>query len=130
MRYSRKKAMAAVAATLLLAAGCSSSSKSSSGTTATTAPAGSAGSSGSGSTTGNTITVGVLTDLTGAGSNTAGSYPLGIKAGIGLAAQDGYQIKTVEADSATSPTGILTAAQRLVEEDHVFAVLLTSVVGF
>jgi branched-chain amino acid transport system substrate-binding protein len=130
MRYSRKKAMAAAAAVLLLAAGCSSSSKSSSGTTATTAPAGSAGSSGTGSTTSNTITVGVLTDLTGAGSNTAGSYPLGIKAGIGLAAQDGYQIKTVEADSETSPTAILTAAQRLVEEDHVFAVLLTSVIGF
>jgi branched-chain amino acid transport system substrate-binding protein len=71
-----------------------------------------------------------LTDLTGARSNTARSHPLGIKAGIGLAAQEGYHSKTVEADSTTSPTGILTAAQRLVEEDHVFAVLLASVVGF
>ncbi|HUJ64613.1 MAG TPA: ABC transporter substrate-binding protein, partial [Acidimicrobiales bacterium] len=123
MSRSRKGLVAVAAAVTLLAAACSSSSKSSAGTAGATS--GSSGSSG-----GKTITVGVLTDLTGAGSNTAASFPLGIKAGVALAAQQGYNIKVVQADSATSPTGVLTAAQRLVEEDHVFAVLLTSVVGF
>ena len=111
MKWS-KRMVAATAAVVLIAAGCSSSSKSSSG-------------SGSG-----TITVGVLADLTGAGSNTAGSFPAGIKAGVGRAATEGYKIKYVLADSTTSPTGELQAAQRLVEQDHVFAVLLTSVLGF
>jgi branched-chain amino acid transport system substrate-binding protein len=113
-----KSALAIAAAVTVLAAGCGSSSKAANGVT---------GASGSGGTT---IMVGVLSDITGPGSNTAGSFPTGIKAGIGLAAQEGYHIKYVVADSTTSPTGVLTAAQRLVEEDHVFAVLLTSVVGF
>jgi branched-chain amino acid transport system substrate-binding protein len=115
-----RRTLIAAAAAIVLVAGCSSSSKHSAGT---------AGSTG-GQTAGQTITVGVLTDLTGAGSNTAGSFPTGVKAGVGVAATEGYHIKYVVADSGTSPTGVLTAAQRLVEEDHVFAVLLTSVVGF
>jgi len=78
-----------------------------------------------------TFTIGVLADITGAGSNTAGSFPAGVEAGIGaVAAKDGYHIKYVVADTTTSPTGAQTAAQKLVEQDHVFAVLLTSVVGF
>jgi branched-chain amino acid transport system substrate-binding protein len=77
-----------------------------------------------------TITIGVLADITGAGSNTAGSFPTGIKAGIGVADKEGYHIKYVVADTATSPGGALTAAQTLVEQDHVSVVMLTSVVGF
>ena len=50
-----------------------------------------------------TITIGVLADITGAGSNTAGSFPTGIKAGIGVADKEGYDIKYVVADTGTSP---------------------------
>ncbi len=111
--------VAAAAAVGLVAAGCSSSSKS---------PNSSAGSSSSSS--GQTITVGILADLTGAGSNTAGTFPQGIKAGIGVAESEGYHIKYVEADTTTTPSGELSAAQRLVEQDHVYAVFLASVLGF
>lgn len=104
--------LAASAAVLLAATGCSSSSKSSSGGG------------------GHTYTVGVLTDLTGPASNTSASFPLGIKAGIGLAKQEGYNIKYVEADTTSSPAGALTGAQKLVEQDHVQAVFLSSLVGF
>ena len=56
--------------------------------------------------------------------------PAGIKAGIGLAAKDGIDIKYVTADTTTTPTGVLTAAQRLVTEDHVYAVIASSVLLF
>jgi branched-chain amino acid transport system substrate-binding protein len=97
---------------LLAAAGCSSSSNHATG----------------GSTP--TYTVGILTDLTGPAASTEASVPLGIKAGVGEAAQEGYNIKYVIADAATSPTGALTAAQRLVEQDHVMAVLAVSALTF
>ena len=51
------------------------------------------------------------------------TFPKGIQAGIGVAKAEGYNIKYVEADTGSTPTGALTAAQRLVEQDHVFAVL-------
>jgi ABC-type branched-subunit amino acid transport system substrate-binding protein len=102
---------AVAAAVLLSVAGCSSSSK-----------AGSAG--------GKTYTVGILTDLTGPASNTSASLPLGIKAGIGLAQKDGYNIKYVEADTTSTPTGTLAAAHKLVEQNHVLAVFMTSLLGF
>jgi branched-chain amino acid transport system substrate-binding protein len=108
---------------LLLAAACSSSSKSTSSATNNAtggAPAGS----------GQTYTVGVLSDFTGPGANLNVSFRPGIEAGIGLARQEGYDIKTVVADTTTSPAGALTAAKKLVEENHVLAVFMNSVVGF
>jgi ABC-type branched-subunit amino acid transport system substrate-binding protein len=128
-----KKLLVAVAVVLLAAAGCSSSSKSSSSsstsagsTSSSSAATGSANSSG-----GKTITVGVLTDLTGPGANISSTFPQGVKAGIGLAAaQDGIHIKYVVADTTTTPTGVLSAAQRLVAEDHVYAVIASSVLFF
>ena len=77
-----------------------------------------------------TYTIGILTDITGAGSTIGGTFPLGIKAGIGLAKHSGYTIKYVVADTATTPAGALAGAQKLVEQNHVFAVFLTSVLGF
>jgi branched-chain amino acid transport system substrate-binding protein len=74
--------------------------------------------------------VGVLTDLTGPGSNTGDTTEAGIKAGVGVATSEGYHIRYVVADTGTSPSRALTAAQTLVEQDHVFAVLQLSVVGF
>lgn len=106
----------------MLAAGCGHSNSSSTGGGSNNGSGGGGG--------GKTITIGVLADLTGAGSNTAGTFPQGVQAGIGVAKTEGYNFKMVEADSTTSPSGILAGAQKLVEQDHVTAVLLTSVVGF
>lgn len=100
---------------LMVAAACSSSSKSSNS---------------NGSSSGRTYTIGVLTDLTGPGANINSTFVNGVKAGIGLAAKEGYHIKYVTADTTTTPTGALTAAQRLVQEDHVFAVMGSSVLFF
>ena len=64
--------------------------------------AGSTGSSGSGST--KTITVGVLTDITGPGGRPRPRRDeLGVEAGIGLAAQEGYKIKYIIAEHDHEP---------------------------
>lgn len=109
-----------LAAILIVAAACSSSSKGNAGT-GTTAPSGASLP---------TYTVGVMTDLSGPGSNTGDTTEPGIKAGIGVARGEGYNIKYVMADTTTSPTGALNAAKTLVEQDHVIAVIQISVVGF
>jgi branched-chain amino acid transport system substrate-binding protein len=112
MIQAKMRFLAAATVLLTVAAGCIGTSESA---TAATAP---------------TYTVGVLTDQTGAGAGVFSALPLGIKAGIGLAKKEGYHIKVVEADTTTSPTGALTAAQKLVEQDHVTAVFMVSLLGF
>ena len=102
--------LAVMLAVVLAAAGCSSSH-------------GRAGAGG-----GASITVGVLSDLTGPGANT--SVLKGIQAGVGLARSEGYNIRYVLGDTQTSPTNALTAAQKLVEQDHVFAVIAISGLAF
>src|SRR5262249_41537207 len=42
----------------------------------------------------------------------------------------GYKLNYVVADTTSSPTGVLTAAKKLVEQDHVFAVLADSALAF
>jgi branched-chain amino acid transport system substrate-binding protein len=122
--------LAAVAAVLVVAAACSSSSKSSSSSGTGAAGGTTGGTTAGSSATGKTITVGVLTDLTGPGANISSTFPQGVKAGIGLAAKDGYNIKYVTADTGTSPNGVLAAAQKLVLQDHVYAVIASSVLLF
>ncbi len=138
----RKSLLFVVAAGLLVVAGaCSSSSKpSSTGSTtpqSSTAPSGTAASgtaptgsapSAAGSST--TYTLGVLADITGPGAPSSKTLPIGVKAGVGLAAQEGYHIKYVVADSATSTAGALAAAQKLVDQNHVFAVVANSSMTF
>ncbi|MGO8864444.1 MAG: ABC transporter substrate-binding protein [Acidimicrobiales bacterium] len=114
MRKHRKLSWVTVAAATL-AAGCVVS-------------AGTAGASSGGAK--ETLTIGVLTDESGLGASGNQTTPLGVKAGILLAAKDGYDIKYVVGDTTTSPTGALTAAQKLVEEDHVSAVIGNSAVFF
>jgi branched-chain amino acid transport system substrate-binding protein len=77
-----------------------------------------------------TYTIGVLTDLTGPAAGNDDSLQSGIKAGIGLAHKEGYQFKYIVADGGSNPTGELSAAQKLVNQDHVFAVVLDSGIGF
>ena len=86
-------------------------------------------SSGTGSGSG-TITIGVLTDLTGPAASGNKTTPDGVKAGVAYAKDKGYTIKYVVADTQSSPTGVLTAAQELVEHDHVLAVLAVSSLTF
>jgi branched-chain amino acid transport system substrate-binding protein len=104
---------------LLLTAACSSNNNSSPTTT-----------TGTGKGTSAPITVGVLTDVTGAAASEFGSAIKGVEAGIGVAATEGYHIKYVVADSQTSPTAVLAGAQQLVQQDHVLAVLGLSALTF
>ena len=132
MLRSKWRVPVVVAAALVFVAGCGSSSKSGSSAT-TVAPSSSStgpASPGSSASTTKTITVGVLADLTGVSAAGFVTFPKGIQAGIGLAKTEGYNIKYVEADTGSTPTGALTAAQRLVEQQHVFAVLGVSSLFF
>ncbi len=72
----------------------------------------------------------MLTDLTGEAASGNKTSPMGVQAGTVLAARDGYTIKYVVADTGTSPSQALTAAQKLVEQDHVFAVVAVSSLTF
>ncbi|MBL7489959.1 ABC transporter substrate-binding protein [Frankia sp. AgB1.9] len=119
--FSGRKALTAavaVAAAALTAAGCGSSSGS------PTTPAGGS------SSASQKLTIGVLVDDTGAAASTNKSAINGIKAGIQYAARNGYTIKYVLADTQTSPTTALSAAQKLVTQDHVTAVIAQSALTF
>jgi branched-chain amino acid transport system substrate-binding protein len=74
--------------------------------------------------------VGVLTDLTGVSAAGFLTFPKGIEAGIGVTKGEGYTIKYVLADTTSTPNGALAAAQKLVEQDHVFAILGASSLFF
>lgn len=111
--------MAALSALGLVASACSSTAKSAAGTAG-----------GSGSSGGKTYTLGVITDLTGVASSAELTTPIGVKAGVGLANSEGYHIKYVVADAGSSPSGALAAAQKLVDQDHVFAVIAVSGLTF
>jgi ABC-type branched-subunit amino acid transport system substrate-binding protein len=105
------------AAVCVMAAGCGSTkSHSSAG-----GVAGGAGGS-------NTITVGLITDVTGSAASGNKSSMQGVQAGIVRAAREGYHIKFVVGDSGTSPATVLSAAKKLVEVNHVAAVLSVSAV--
>src|SRR5262249_4305182 len=95
-----------------------------SGAKSSNAPTGASGGSGK------TYTLGVLTDLTGPIASAGRTTPLGIKAGGGGGNSEGYKIKYVGADTGSSPAGALTGAQKLVLQDHVFAVLALSGLTF
>jgi branched-chain amino acid transport system substrate-binding protein len=77
-----------------------------------------------------TITIGVLTDVTGAAASAAYTTPTGVKAGAAYAKAQGYNIKYDVADTQSSLTGVESAAQELVERDHVFAVVAVSALTF
>jgi ABC-type branched-subunit amino acid transport system substrate-binding protein len=109
--------LTAVASLLVVAAGCSSASSGS-------------GSGSGGAGGGKTYTIGLLTDVTGIASTNNGSSVEGVKAGVVYASQHGYKIRYVVADTTSSPSGVLTAMQKLVEQDHVFAVVSVSSLTF
>lgn len=110
-----RKRLLIAAVTALLVAGCSSSKSTGSGSTATTK---------------GTVTVGVITDLTGPAASGNKTFVEGVNAGVLLAKREGYTIKTVVADTQTSPAQALAAAQKLVSQDNVQVVLMQSALGF
>jgi branched-chain amino acid transport system substrate-binding protein len=54
----------------------------------------------------------------------------GVDAGAVIAKQDGWTLKTYVGDTATSPATALTAAKKLVEQDHVDVILTVSALTF
>lgn len=122
MRFVKRVAIVAVGLMMVTTA-CSSSSKSGS-------PTGTAGSGSAGSTSGKTYAIGLMGDFSGAASADSKDMPLAAKARIGLAATQGYHIKLYTADTQSTPAGALAAAQSLVEQDHVFAVIAISDLTF
>jgi branched-chain amino acid transport system substrate-binding protein len=111
----------------LVATGCSSSSKGASSTTSTAASTGATAGSSAHQTT---YTIGLLGDFTGAASATSKYMPEAVQAAIDVAATEGYKIKMVQADTQSTPAGALAGAQKLVSQDHVYAVIAISDLTF
>ncbi|MCK9893492.1 ABC transporter substrate-binding protein [Frankia sp. AgB32] len=76
------------------------------------------------------MTIGVLTDATGPASSGQKNLEDGLKAGIASVAGQGYTIKYVIGDTATNPATALSAAQKLVQQNHVVAVVAHSAIAF
>ena len=123
MMPTRIRLLAAAVVTILVsgvATACSSSSS--------TGAAGS-GTTGANATQGKTITLGVLTPLTGPVASSFGQATIqGAQARIALAnatheLPNGETVKLVSVDEGSSPQTSLAGTQQLVEHDHVFAVL-------
>lgn len=135
MHTTTRKLIAAAAGALIVAAGCSSSSSShATSTTAAAAPTtvGAAAPSTSPSSVPDrgTYTIGVLTDLTGLAASGNKTSVQGAQAGVVLASRNGFTLKLAVGDTTSSPNGALAAAQKLVEQDHVTAVIMVSALGF
>jgi len=120
MRTKRRLLAAAVVAAIGAATACSSSS--------TTGATGSS-TSNAGAAASKTITLGILTPLTGPVASSFGQATIqGAQARIDLANADhelpgGETVKLVSVDEGSSPQTSLAGTQQLVQHDHVFAVL-------
>jgi branched-chain amino acid transport system substrate-binding protein len=125
----QSKLVAAVVAAAMLVGACSSSSKGNSGSSSTTAGS-TGGTVGSHAGSGGSLTIGVLGDFTGEAASGNKTYINGINAGLQLAKREGWNIKVVQADTATSPATALSAAQKLVTQDNVPIVLTQSAIAF
>jgi branched-chain amino acid transport system substrate-binding protein len=72
-----------------------------------------------------TLTIGVVTDVTGAASSAFTTNSKGIEAYVdavnAAGGIDGDKLNFVVADTTSTPTGALTAVQELVQRDNVFA---------
>ncbi|MBL7488508.1 ABC transporter substrate-binding protein [Frankia sp. AgB1.9] len=116
MMRRRVGAAAALAAVLAVTAACGGSSKPSTSAT--------------GGTSNQTVTVGVLADITGPAASVNKTSVAGIKAGVRYASRQGYTIRYIVGDTATNPNTVLSVAQKFVTQDHVTAVLAESSLTF
>ena len=135
MRRRVLVAAAAVVATVTAISACSSSKKSTATDTtsgaATTAAAAGSGSAGSGSSApakgSGSIKIGIITDLTGPSSSGFATTEKGIKAYVdGVNKSGGINGQTITysvGDTTSTASGALTAAQKLIQSDKVFAIV-------
>ncbi len=128
MTFSRKSALVVTTTALLAVAACGSSSGG--GSSPSGGPTGSAGASGGTGGGGKTITVGLLTDVTGPAASGNKTSVDGVKAGVVYASRNGYTVKYIVGDTATNPATTLSIAQKFVTRDHVDAVLSVSSLTF
>jgi branched-chain amino acid transport system substrate-binding protein len=133
MKHHARTAVTAVLAAGLLLAACSSSSKSPSssqttrGNTGTSAPSGGSPTASAPGLTSTTIKVGLISSLTGVNSSNEADTPQGVEARFNAqnaaGGIDGRKLELVPIDDQSSVAGDLTAAQTLIEQKQVFAVL-------
>ncbi|MGX7680302.1 ABC transporter substrate-binding protein [Jatrophihabitans sp. DSM 45814] len=125
MRAKKLIACAALAASTIALVACSSSKNSSSGSNA-------AGGSTSQAT--GALKIGVLSDLTGASASGFITTEKGIKAYTDAVNKaggiNGQQIQYVMGDTTSTAAGALTAAQKMVQTDKVFAIVEVSAFSF
>jgi len=69
-------------------------------------------------------------DVLGIEAGFEGKFGEGVEGGKVYAARNGYKIKVVVADTQTNPSAVLSAAQKLVTQDHVDAVIAHSALAF
>src|SRR5882757_8695363 len=95
---------------------------------------GSAGSSGKKSNAtkaaGAPIKLGVLTSLTGSAASGFTTVEQGVKARLGLenasGGVNGHKLSYVMADDTSTGTGAVSAAKKLIQQDHVYGILENS----
>jgi len=114
-----------------LLAACGSSGLSSSTQDASSTSTGSSNAS-AGTSSSGTYKIGIMADETGLAAATYTTSELGIKAAFdainNAGGINGHKLQYVMADTQSTATGALTAAQKLVQQDGVFAIIpLTSV---
>lgn len=87
-------------------------------------------SSGNGGGKNSAIKIGLMVPLTGSAAASFGGGDIGVKARVAeqnaKGGINGHQISLVEADDHSSASGALTAAQLLVQKDHVFGIIEVS----
>lgn len=118
----RKRTTAAVAVVLAGGLALSACSKSNnSGNLASAPKANNTAASGA------PIKLGVLTSLTGDASSSFTTVTQGVKARIGLqnaeGGVNGHKLEYVAADDTSSGPGVVSAAQQLIEQDHVYGIM-------
>jgi branched-chain amino acid transport system substrate-binding protein len=90
----------------------------------------SAGNNGSTKKAPDTIKIGVLTDTTGVASSGYQTTETGIKAYVNAVNAaggiNGHKLSYVMGDSTSTPTGALTAVQKMVQDEKVFAIVSVS----
>jgi ABC-type branched-subunit amino acid transport system substrate-binding protein len=134
MKSSKKtvRVAAVIGAAGLLAGACSSSSKPAATSPTSTGSSGTTSATSGGAT--KTLTVGIIGDLTGPVSAAFAQMVPYIKDRINKANQTnevpGFTINTVVDDDQSTPAGELAAAQDLVQNKHVFAVIEADALGF
>ena len=123
-RLSRYKVIGVASCAMLVTAVLAACGSSNGGASGTTASCNSPG------VTAHTITVGDIQDSTGPGAASFEDAIQGAQAELDLVNKaggvDGRKLVLKLADSQSSPTGVVTAAQQLVDNQHVFAVIADS----